>query len=118
MNTNADLVEGILSFDCVVGQKGCIYTDKNSLAKGKMDPSAKNKLIKTLIPIKNNKPQIHSKVTLPKVNPSKLAQTSQKQSAVSSHSKSINKDLHPTAKLNLQQKAQMNRDNALERKQK
>lgn len=78
VNTNADAVEGILSFDCVVGQTGCIYTDKTNLASGKMEVAARNKLISTMLPTKSNKPQIQSKVSSPKMS-SHLAQTGQQE---------------------------------------
>lgn len=42
------ILEGILSFDCVVGEKNCIYQNKKSLAQGKMNTAAKTKLITNL----------------------------------------------------------------------
>jgi len=42
--TEADIKESILAFDCIVGDKNCIYKDKKALAQGKMSPNAKTKL--------------------------------------------------------------------------
>lgn len=127
VQTDSEIVKGILSFDCVVGQKGCIYSDRNSLAKGKMVPLAKNRLISALTQ-KPKKGLVHGKVSLPKMHPqSNLAQTLKlkKVNGVKPQSKKIIKAMaqkKPSDSQNIQAKAHVNskqtRDNALIKKQK
>ena len=76
VQTDSDIVQGILSFDCIVGQKGCVYSDRTSLSKGKMAPVARNRLINTLSQKKTKKPLIHGKTAQPKLHlQNNLAQT-------------------------------------------
>jgi hypothetical protein len=58
VQTQADIVESILSYGCVVGDKNCIYKDKKSLAKGKMTSKAKTILTKKLV----KKPLVKAKL--------------------------------------------------------
>ena len=48
-----------MSFNCIVGSKGCIYPNKKSLVQGKMTTSAKSKLTKKLV----KKPIVAAKPT-------------------------------------------------------
>lgn len=67
VQTESDIVSGILSFDCVVGQKNCIYQDKKNLAQGVMTNQAKAKLSKTLV--KTSDKKLSSTVTTKKPVP-------------------------------------------------
>lgn len=63
LQTQSSVVEGILSFDCVIGSKNCIYNNRTHLAQGKMAPQAKSKLISTLTQKLSKKPLAQSKVS-------------------------------------------------------
>ena len=60
LQTEADIKESILAFDCIVGDQNCIYKDKKALASGKMTPNVKTKLTQKLV----KKPIVAKKNTL------------------------------------------------------
>lgn len=106
VQTNADIRESLMSFNCIVGQKGCIYKNKQSLAQGKMTKAAKTSITKKLVkkPIVKPKKAVPAKKPVAAVQKKSVAKPVAKKPAarsqVSKPTKKIQKK--PVAKTNVQ----------------